>query len=682
MITKLLKPLICIVLLFSIQINYSQNSCETAVTVTAGTHTVTTVDGNGPPLDCTTSTNGSNGEWYIYTAPNNPISVTITTDLAVNSGGDTRFNVYVNDCNNLVCFGGDDDSGVIGNGFLSIYQFNTTPNQSYYIIFDNKWNSGGFDFQINEGAVVLPPEGEITFTTQSVSTLGSPYVIVDMNGDFLDDLVSTSGTEIRINYQKNDGSFDLRTVTTPSADHPASWSIAAGDLDGNGYMDLLYGGGGGATFMLGNVSSTTNALHHYATDYTEISPSKYIFSQRTNFADINNDGLLDAFVCHDVDSNVYFINDGSGGLITHQVGDGNSVDLGILGRNYATIFIDYDNDHDIDMFISKCGGDAEATKNRLYRNNGDGTYTDVSIVSGLNSSIQTWSSAWGDFNNDGLMDVMVGASNGSNELMRNNGDGTFTDITAGSGFDTFNITSHEYIAKDFNNDGLIDVLSSGTIMINNGNFNFTPSESTVGQGCIGDANNDGFLDVFTGGNIKINNNTVGNWLKVNTIGTTSNSNGIGARVEIVSALGTQIRDIRSGVGFKYMSSLTAHFGLDEDTTIQSITVYWPSGNIDIINNPTINSTVNITENSSPLSVNEDLINNTTIFPNPVEKELTINTTMDLENSLITIFNIQGKKIFNSKFNTNNIDVSSLQSGIYFLRIIKDNLEANLKFVKK
>ncbi len=504
-----------------------------------------------------------------------------------------------------------------------------------------------------------------------------------MNGDHLDDLVTVNRTSVNINYQKKDDpTFDNVTITTPIADHDPNWSIAAGDLDGNGYMDLLYGGGGGATFMLANNSETTNPEKNYATSFTENSPAINIFSQRTNFIDINNDGLLDAFVCHDVNANVYFINDGNGGLITHQVNDGNSVDLGVLGRNYATLWVDYDNDHDVDVFISKCGGAPDATKNRMYRNNGDGTYTDVSVVSGLNSSIQTWSSAWGDFDNDGFMDVMVGASSGTNEFMRNNGDGTFTNITAGSGFDTFTNTSHEYIAHDFNNDGFVDVYASGYILTNNGDMTFTKSITDYGRGAVGDLNNDGFLDLFNGGSLKINDNTEGNWIKVNTIGTTSNLNGIGARVEIKSALGTQIRDIRSGTGFKYMSSLTAHFGIGADTAIESVTVYWPSGNVDMIENPSINGTLNITEGTAALRVNDKLLTGVSIYPNPVEEELTIQSKLDLEKSIISVFDLQGKKVINSRFTSNKINVSKLESGIYYLRIIQESKEVRFKFIKK
>ena len=75
---------------------------------------------------------------------------------------------------------------------------------------------------------------------------------------------------------------------------------------------------------------------------------------------------------------------------------------------------------------------------------------------------------------------------------------------------------------------------------------------------------DGYLDLQAGTNISMNVGGTNNYLRVNTVGTVSNKNGIGARVEITSASGTQIRDVKSGDGFKYMSSLMTHFGLGND----------------------------------------------------------------------------------------------------------------------
>ena len=81
-------------------------------------------------------------------------------------------------------------------------------------------------------------------------------------------------------------------------------------------------------------------------------------------------------------------------------------------------------------------------------------------------------------------------------------------------------------------------------------------------------------------------------MKINTIGTVSNNNGIGARVEVVSALGTQLRDVKSGDGFRYMSSLITHFGLGDDDVIELIRIHWPSGIVqDVVDVPVNTSSI-------------------------------------------------------------------------------------------
>src|SRR5690606_24641748 len=239
------------------------------------------------------------------------------------------------------------------------------------------------------------------------------------------------------------------------------------------FNDLLYGGGSGVTFFRSNGGMS----------YTEISQGQYVFSQRSNFVDINNDGNLDAFVCHDVDPNVYYINDGAGNLTFHQGANASGVPSGLGlhpdGGNYGTIWIDFDNDHDSDLFIAKCrGGGSTAKINELWRNNGDGTFTNIAGDTGVNmaDAIQTWSSAWGDFNNDGFMDGFIGVNSfadGGHKLMLNDGDGTFTDVTASTGLSTFTHGGRENVAHDFDNDGFIDIASNGDLLINNGDMTFT-----------------------------------------------------------------------------------------------------------------------------------------------------------------------------------------------------------------
>ncbi len=654
-------------------LGFSQDDCASAIAITEGIYTVDAIDGTEVPSPiCAANGGGATaGEWYTYTAQEN-LGLTITTDLSQNQSqdpqADTRFHVYTGTCGDLVCRSGDDDAGT---GFLSIAQFNVEAGTTYYIAFDNKWNSSGFDFQIIEGAVIAEPETIITFTSTGSETDGTQRALVDMNGDYLDDIVSISTTNVNIRYQQTSGDFTTANIETTSAENSPSWSLSAGDIDGNGYNDLLYGGSSGVTFMIANDTGT---------GFSQISGSEYVFSQRSNFVDINNDGHLDAFVCHDVEPNVYYINDGNGNLTFNQGGLGDTVN----GGNYGSIWIDYDNDRDMDLFIAKCrGGNSGANINQLHENDGSGNFTEVSTAMNLADPVQTWSSAWGDFDNDGDMDAFIGASsftNGGHKFMRND-ESTFTDVITGTGLENFEDTDIEYVTHDFDNNGYLDIYSgSGNFFFNNGDMTFTQQIVNFGAGPIGDLNNDGFLDILSG-NIYMNDGNDNNWLKITTEGVQSNWNGIGARIEIQSAMGSQMRDIRSGDGFRYMSSLNAHFGIGTDTEIESVTIYWPSGIVDTILNPTINETLFVQEGQT-LSIKDNNALQLNVYPNPTHQYLYVEGLQnDVKNASLQIVDVQGKQVNNVKLNSNRVDVSQLSNGIYFATITINNQSQTLKLVK-
>jgi PKD repeat protein len=230
-------------------------------------------------------------------------------------------------------------------------------------------------------------------------------------------------------------------------------------------------------------------------------------------------------------------------------------------------------------------------------------------------SVQTWSSAWNDFDNDGFLDAVIGASSftdGGHKFMHNNGDGTFTDITAGSGWDVFPNQSIEYVSYDFNNDGWADVFTNGKIMFNNGDNTFTATSYSMNVGAVGDLNNDGFLDVQNGNTVYYSNTNSNNWTKLQLKGIESNSNGIGARVEIYGAWGKQIRDVQSGIGFRHMGTMNVHFGIGAATVIDSIIIRWPSGKIDLICNPAINTPMIQTEGMVELPVSDFAASATTV----------------------------------------------------------------------
>ena len=136
-------------------------------------------------------------------------------------------------------------------------------------------------------------------------------------------------------------------------------------------------------------------------------------------------------------------------------------------------------------------------------------------------------------------------------------------------------------------------------MFNQGNNSFTPvGYNAISVGAVGDLNNDGFLDIQNGSTIRYGVPNGNNWLKVTLQGIQSNRNGIGARVEIYGPWGKQIRDIRSGEGFRYMSSLNAHFGLGTSTVINQVIIKWPSGIVDTYNNVTANQPLSAVEGAT------------------------------------------------------------------------------------
>lgn len=533
--------------------------------------------------------------------------------------------------------------------------------------------------------------GQVSFTTQSISVAGTDLATVDMNGDNLDDLVGVTSSTITIHYQQPDGTFSVSSYSI-DADYSPSWSLAAGDYNADGFNDLVWGSSTGAQVLRYDPSATGTGSDYV---YKVAAISNSVFTQRTNFVDIDNDGHLDIFVCDDIEPNEYWLNDGSNNLTLYEGADPDGIPEGLgvypSGGNYGSIWIDIDNDRDNDLFIAKCnagGSPSPRSENELHQNNGNRSFTEIASTLNLKDDINTWSAAWGDYDNDGDMDCFVGSSVSGiqHKLMRNDGN-TFTDVSVSSGVTSSQAFYHENVFIDFDNDGWLDIYVNGDILYNDGDGTFTVNDPGISDfgGAFGDLNDDGFMDLFRT-SIYYNNGNSNNWIKICTEGTSSNINGIGARIEIVTNLGevdemTQIRDVRSGEGFRYMNSLNTHFGIGAETEIDKMTIYWPSGIVDVVFNPTINDITCITEGET-LSLQDTLVEDLILYPNPTKGIINLNTTYDLEEAIYSVFDIGGRRILNSKFNSNQIDVSELSAGTYILRIMNNNQIKTQKFIKK
>ena len=519
---------------------------------------------------------------------------------------------------------------------------------------------------------------QVSFTNQNAmigNYSDSSEVAADMNGDYLDDYVRVSSGGIGIDYQNTDGTF-TSVMYAMSIQNVPNWSISVGDLDGNGYNDILLGNGQRVSFVLANADGT---------DYTETTHPEFIFSQRSTMADIDLDGDLDAFVCHDIDLSHPYRNDGNGIMTLDQT----LIQTIDLPGNYANIWVDYDNDGDQDLYMTKCRGGSSPgdveRDNAMYTNNGDGTFTENAGDIGMKDNAQSWTTMFEDFDNDGDFDAFIVNHDFQNRFMQNDGNGNFTDIIASTGINPNDLGAWENNVGDFNNDGFIDIFSemSKELYINNGDGTFTGSDLPFDEGGIGDFNNDGFLDVVNDGDLWINDGNANNYVKIALQGVQSNWNGIGARIKLKGAWGTQMREVRSGHGFSHMNSLNAHFGIGTATEIEEITIEWPSGIVDVIANPDPNTTHIFVEGDNPVlgiaDLNQDDVK---VFPNPTAAELNF-SLQGLANTKVTIIDVNGKIVLNTVISAaNSVNVSNLQNGVYFAQLEIENQNRSFKFVKK
>lgn len=451
---------------------------------------------------------------------------------------------------------------------------------------------------------------------------GAAIGIADLNGDGLDDLIRLFDTrQLRLEYQQADGSDFIGESVDPNV-NGRIWSLCVADLNNNGYNDIFLGVNGRPkimTYIPAGDSLAASTL------------SESVFSQGANFADIDNDGHTDLFVCHDIGLSTPYHNDGSGNL-TYNIDlmPAYTVTNTDNSGNYGTTWTDYDSDGDLDMYLSRCRlgvSDPQDGRriNQLFSNNGDGTFTDVAGEVGIRPFAQSWSSDFQDYDGDGDLDCFLINHSMHSQLYENIENDTFIDRSQENGIANLTYTfGIQVVSQDFDNDGDLDVVltsPNGYVYLqNDGDLEFTPiydlfpTASDVHSVACGDLNNDGFPDLLAGfangynspddediDQLLINNGNDNNWLNARLVGVNSNPNGIGARLELYGDWGVQLREIRSGESYGIMNSMTQHFGIDSNEVIDSLIVRWPSGKVTNIEGPAMNQTLVINEISVTLT---------------------------------------------------------------------------------
>jgi len=411
------------------------------------------------------------------------------------------------------------------------------------------------------------------------------------------------------------GTFTLVTtgpvVSDGTRSHGGSW----GDYNNDGNLDLfvvnelpqennlLYTNNGDGTFSL----VTTGDI---ATDGAS--------SNSASWGDYDIDGDLDLIVSNPYQNNFFYRNNGDGTFSKIESGpvvSDNSITAGIS-------WADYDNDGDPDLFAVA----ASNQNNSIYNNSGDGTFTKITTGSIVTSGGVSYGGSWGDYDNDGDLDVFVpNLANQNNFLYQNNGNGTFTSITSGPVVNDGGNSDCSSWA-DYDNDGDLDLFvgneSAGNNFLysNNGNSTFTKVTSgsivTDGGHSIGvswaDYDNDGDVDLFVANAednnennfLYRNNGNANKWINLKLVGTQSNRSAIGTKVRLKATIFGQsvwqMREISANTGgFICQNSLNAEFGLGNATTIDSIEVEWSTGNVQYVTSVSVNQFLTITENPPP-----------------------------------------------------------------------------------
>ena len=433
----------------------------------------------------------------------------------------------------------------------------------------------------------------------------------------------------------NDGYVDLLGYRFLYTNHGGTnftlqasfWGGAVwGDYNNDGHTDLfswmsgghLYRNNGAASFTLFDNDAVMPLLPG------DLSGTSGNQSQGACWGDFNNDGYLDLYAGN------YEVSTGTGELpdaiLMNNAGNSFTMTTLIATTNNCSRGVtacDFDMDGDLDIYVS-C---YRLRPNNLWLNNGSGNFTDVAAAYGVDGDGVTYNdrghtigSAWGDLDNDGHFDLLVGnfshpdASQDRPKFMRNMGPSGNYHFELMRTLDGAN-WQESYTCPalgDYDNDGDLDIFyaavypgDTGRLWRNDGNWVFT--DVTIAEGLIevtntysvawADFDNDGDLDLASRGRIYVNQGNANKWLKVRLEGngTTVNRSAIGAQVRINLGNGKILtRQVEGATGKGNQNELTLHFGLGSRTAPVDLTVIWPDGETQTVTGVAVNQTVQVT----------------------------------------------------------------------------------------
>ena len=464
-------------------------------------------------------------------------------------------------------------------------------------------------------------------------------------------------------YRNNgDGTFTDITNIAGVGHQGYGMGCVFADYDGDGSVDLYVTNYGANVLYRNNGDGTFRDVTKTADVGCEL------WSTGAAFADVDGDSDLDLYVCNYVtydlekleqmqeeslqsgkpvpsalnphvfapQDNVFYRNNGDGTFTDA------TAELGIAapgGRSMQCLFSDFDNDNDLDLYVAN-----DTSVNYVYRNAGDGTFTDVSDASWAADFRGSMGLSAGDYDGDGDIDLFMSHwVDEENALYRN--------LLAESGLQNPPNSAHirfvdeSYSAMlaevgikqigwgtalfDYDNDGDLDIfvtngstfqeLKQPEVLIpqvdalfsNNGDSTFsdvseisgiTALPTRVGRGAaFGDYDNDGDVDIFIVNNhaapilLRNEGGNRNNYMHVELIGTDQNRNAIGAKIQLKTADRTQIREVYAGESYMSSNSFVVEFGVGNATQIETLQVTWLNGDTQARHNIPTNQRIRVTQ---------------------------------------------------------------------------------------
>lgn len=512
----------------------------------------------------------------------------------------------------------------------------------------------------------------VTSQKYLLESMGGGVAVFDYDNDGRLDLYFTNGARLddpmpkgtapdkrdakfwnRLYHQKRDGTFEDMTMSAGVKGEGYSMGVAAGDYDGDGFIDL-YVTAYGSNILYRNRGDGT---FEDATRRGGVAGNGW--STSAGFIDYDRDGRLDLFVARyadwDFEKGSIYCGDqrpgyraychpdnfkGASNLLFHQKPDGTFEDVSASakiadpnGKGLGVAFADFDDDGWMDILVAN-----DSVRQQLYRNRGDGTFEDLALVAGVgyDENGKTFAGMGvdaRDYDNDGLPDIFITAlSNETYPLYRNNGDNSFTYTTNTTGIGQITLLYSGWGTRflDADNDGWLDIfVAQGHVLdtiektsaylkyrqtpllMRNTGKGFVNVSATAGQpfssplaargAAFGDLDNDGDTDIVIGvveglPVILRNDGTRNHWLGISAIGAKSNREGLGARITVTEAGGRQQAHEVTKAG-SYLSSNDSRiiFGLGAATSIKSVEIRWPGNRTQKIMNPGIDRYLTIKE---------------------------------------------------------------------------------------